>query len=278
MGKRRFVVVCAMFLAAACEKTERPPASDAGGSDAPADARDGGADAPRDTGHDAADGATADVRADAQNDGSRDVPADTGAADAAADAPDAAADGQDAAVTADAAPEVWVPMLVTVDYTGTVATVMNTPLGLDSTIRTAPVSGSFSYDLRSGDSDTTSTRGTFACAGGCPFTFTVGTHTVTGSGMPVAYTENDIAMIDTFRYDDGGNLHDGITRIMKLDGTDDPTLQLQLSITDSTGALLASDALPNPFPTVDLTKVAVTFSISNSGGTLLMQLGTLTAR
>jgi hypothetical protein len=278
MGKRLFVVLCATFLAGACEKTERPPASDAG-SDATADARDGGADAPRDTGHDAPDGGAPEVRADAAadaptGDGPGDAPADAGAADAPADAPDATADARDAA---DAAPEVWVPMLVTVDYTGTVATVAGTPLGLDSTIRTAPVSGSFSYDLRSGDSDTTASRGTFACAGGCPFTFTVGTHTVTGSGMPVVQTENNLPP-DTFRYNDGGNLHDGITRIMKLDGTDDATLALGLSITDSTGALLASDALPNPFPTVDLTKVNVTFSISDSGGTLLMQLDTLTPR
>jgi hypothetical protein len=275
MGKRRFVVLCGAFLAAACEKTERPPVGDAG-SDAPADARDGGADAPRDTGHDAADGGAPEVRADAaadaQNgDAARDVPADTSAADVPADAPDAPANA------ADAAPDVWVPMLVTVDYTGTVATVAGTPLGLDSTIRTAPVSGSFSYDLRSGDSDTTTSRGTFACAGGCPFTFTVGTHTVTGSGMPVVQTENNLPP-DTFRYNDGGNQHDGITRIMKLDGADDTTLALGLSLTDSTGALLSSDALPNPFPTVDLSKLVVTFSISDSGGTLLMQLDTLTPR
>jgi hypothetical protein len=276
MGKRLFVVLCATFLAAACEKTERPPAHDAGGSDAPADAPDSGADAPRDAGHDAADAGSADTRADASPDGPRDVPTDTGGTDAAAaDAQDAPPAGQDAA--ADAAPDVWVPMLVTVDYTGTVATVAGTPLGLDSSVRTAAVSGSFSYDLRSGDSDTTSSRGTFACAGGCPFTFTVGTHTVAGSGMPVVYTENNLPP-DTFRYDDGGDLHDGITRIMKLDGADDPTLQLRLSLTDSTGALLSSDALPNPFPTVDVTKLTVTFTIQNSGGQLLMQLDTLTPR
>ena len=58
-------------------------------------------------------------------------------------------------------------------------------------------------------------------------------------------------------------------------GADAPALKLYLSITDGSGAMLTSDALPDPFPAVDVTKAAITFSLMDAGGTLLMQLDTL---
>jgi len=37
---------------------------------------------------------------------------------------------------------------------------------------------------------------------------------------------------------------------------------------------LTSDALPDPFPTIDITAKPHTFSLMDAGGTLLMQLTT----
>ena len=84
---------------------------------------------------------------------------------------------------------------------------------------------------------------------------------------------------DTFRFLDGDQ-NDTVTRIMKLDGADAPKLKLFLAITDDTGAMLTSDALPDPFPMVDIANdggftIAHTFSLMDDGGTMLMKLATL---
>jgi hypothetical protein len=63
---------------------------------------------------------------------------------------------------------------------------------------------------------------------------------------------------------------------MKIDGVVVPELRLTIAITDETGAMLSSDALPNPFPTVPFPKTSHTFSLQDANGTLLMQLDSLT--
>ena len=85
--------------------------------------------------------------------------------------------------------------------------------------------------------------------------------------------------VHTFRFLDGPQA-DTIVRTMKLDGADAPTLKLFIAITDGAGAMLTSDGLPDPFPTVDIANknnfnISHTFSLQDSGGTLLMQLDSL---
>jgi hypothetical protein len=170
------------------------------------------------------------------------------------------------------------PSLVTVAFTGQVETVAMMPLGLDSSARLAAVSGSFTYDLSLGDNlPLDPNNGRYQGNGTNTFTFTVLGHTVTGSGKARIDTQN--LSSDTFRFVDGPQ-GDGVTRVMKLDGVASPTLALTIAITDTSGKMLTSDALPNPFPMVDIANkvnfdIAHTFSLSDSGGTLLMQLATL---
>jgi hypothetical protein len=141
-------------------------------------------------------------------------------------------------------------------------------------VRLEAVSGSFTYDRRMVDQlPADLMRGRWEGIGLSAFTFTVKGHTITGSGNAQVQTEN--LDPDTFRFLDGP-LGDNVGRAMKLDGTVAPTLKLGIAITDSSGALLGSDALPAPFPTLDITTKPHTFSLQDSGGTLLMQLDTLT--
>ena len=200
------------------------------------------------------------------------------------DAVDAALDvGSDTVTDARGEPEAAVPKLVTVAFTGKVVTVApapdaGMPLGFDTTVRLAPVSGSFTYDLGIFDSQPGDPlRGKYQHNGTSAFSFVIKGHTVAGSGKALVVTEN--LNPDTFRFLDGPQA-DTIVRTMKLDGADAPALKLFIAITDGAGAMLTSDALPDPFPTVDITNknslnISHTFSLQDSGGTLLMQLDSL---
>jgi hypothetical protein len=165
-------------------------------------------------------------------------------------------------------------MLVTLQFSGTVQTVAGTPLGLNSSVRLAAVSGEFAYDLRIADQNPTDPqRGLYPHNGSSLFTFTVSGHTVIGSGL--ARVEVEDLNPDTFRFRDGQQ-NDGVTRLMKLDGAGDPSLALTIAITDGSGAALTSDKLPDPFPFTNITAFPHTFSLQDSGGTLLMQLDAVT--
>jgi hypothetical protein len=232
-----------------------------------------GTDAPADTGTESAVDASAETAADAPG-------GDTAPGGDANDAADVRADGlvADDGASDLSQVEAAAPRLVTVAYTGTVITVVGTPLGFDSTVRTEPVSGSFTYDLRLVDDLPSDPKnGKWQRGGTTAFTFTVKGHTVTGSGAALLETQD--LNPDTFRFLDGPQL-DGVTRIMKLDGVGAPDIVLFLSITDSSGAMLTSDALPDPFPMLDIANksnfdISHTFSIKDTNGTLLMQLATL---
>jgi hypothetical protein len=167
-------------------------------------------------------------------------------------------------------------MPVTLQFTGTVATVAGTPLGLDSTARTAAITGSFTYDLRTPDAlPADPKRGRYLHGTTSGFTFTVLGHTIEGSGYAIVQTED--LDPDTFRFLDGPGL-DPVPRIMKLDGTAARDLKLGIAIASGNATFLGSDALPSPFPTIDITHTAHTFSLSDGGGTLLMQLTALTQK
>jgi hypothetical protein len=255
----------ALLLVAACGngKTDEPPPPLGG----PVEAAAPGPDAPSTTVDAAAVDATTDLAVPTPDV----LPADAAGVDAsvAADAPaiDAGSDG--------GAADGLAPRLVTVHFTGAVATVTGQPLGLGDPARAAPVSGSFTYDLQTRDQlPADPRRGRFEHGTTSAFTFTVLGHTVSGSGWAIVQTED--LDPDTFRYLDGPQ-GDGVPRVMKLDGAPAPTLKLGIAITDSTGALLKSDALPDPFPAVDIAHLPHTFSLEDQGGTLLMQLDTLTS-
>lgn len=206
-----------------------------------------------------------------------------------ADAADAAPGGADAvaieapgpspdttAPATDAGPDLPPPHPVTLQFAGTVATVANNPLGLDSTARTAPVTGTLTYDLRTPDLlPADPKRGRFLHGTTSAFTFTVLGHTIEGSTYAVMQTED--LDPDTIRFMDGPGI-DPLPRTMKLDGMPAPMLKLWIAITDSSGAMLKNDSLPDPFPVLDIAKTPHTFSIEDGGGTLLMQLTSLTQR
>ena len=107
-------------------------------------------------------GAGGGVRGAGDRDGGADVRTD--ATDARTDAPvDLVADapGGDAG-----------PMLVTLQFSGTVQTVAGTPLGLDASARLAPVTGQFAYDLRIADANPSDPqRGRYLHNGSSVFTF-----------------------------------------------------------------------------------------------------------
>ena len=166
------------------------------------------------------------------------------------------------------------PMLVRVDFTGEVVTIAGTPLGFDSTARLAKVSGSFAYDLRAGDDAADVKRGHYLHNGTSTFTFTVLSHTVAGSGFAITEVEN--LDPDTFRFRDGPQT-DNVSRLMTFDGNAAPMLKLLIAISDG-NTFFSSDAQPSPFPTIDITTTPHTFSLMDSGGTMLMQLDTLTPR
>jgi len=166
------------------------------------------------------------------------------------------------------------PLFIHVDFTGEVVTVASMPLGFDSSVRLARVSGSFAYDLRVGDGQGDMTRGRYQHGGSSQFTVTVSGHTVAGSGL--AFTEIENLDPDTFRFRDGPQ-NDPITRVMTFDGNASPTLKLTIAISDG-NTLFSSDVQPNPFPAIDIANTPHTFSLQDAGGTLLMQLDTLVPR
>jgi hypothetical protein len=182
----------------------------------------------------------------------------------------------------DAAGDTDPPFLsdpVTIGFTGSVVTVAGNPFGLDATVRTTPVSGAFTYDLGEGDEEGTDPmRSTFDHQGGtAPFTITAGGRTITGSGNPVVSL--NLYGGTTFRWDDGAGAlgTPGVDRICAVDGTDDPEISIGLSVTGTGAVVLADDALPDPFPWVGVDlqdDTAITFSVEDAGGTLLMRLET----
>jgi hypothetical protein len=260
---------------------DHPTATGAAGSEADA-AADVGPEAPDDGGADTPTGGAG---------GAAGTGGGAGAGGAAGSDAAATADATDGAAMTDARPdaaevEVAAPRLVTVAFTGKVSTVSGTPLGFDSTVGNEAVSGSFTYDANLGDNAPTDPlRGKYYGNGNgsTAFTFMVKGHTVTGSGKAVLETEN-FTSSDTFRFRDGKQPLDPLARTMQFDGADALTLTLLIAITDDTGAMLTSDVLPDPFPTVNIAhkdggfNISHTFSLQDSGGTLLMQLDTLVSQ
>jgi hypothetical protein len=68
-----------------------------------------------------------------------------------------------------------------------------------------------------------------------------------------------------------------VDRIVAIDGVDDPGIGIGLSVTATGAFVLADDTLTQPFPWIGIdvrSQTAITFSVSDAGGTLLLQLDT----
>jgi hypothetical protein len=166
---------------------------------------------------------------------------------------------------------------VKINYEGTAVTVAQNPLGLDDSVRTSPVSGFFQYLPCLPDSEPDRPeRGEYDHPHSGDFLFTIGSVTVTGSGHPMVIVENYDP--DTFRFKDGPQLLDENKdlRVMSLNGTRTPDLDLHYSITDGTGAAFSDDKLPKLFPMLNMENYTHTFSLSDDGGTMLMQITSMT--
>lgn len=63
---------------------------------------------------------------------------------------------------------------------------------------------------------------------------------------------------------------------MSVDGKPAADLEVLIAITDDSGAALSSDVPPARFPYLDMASFPHTFSVSDSDGTLLLQLSAMT--
>jgi hypothetical protein len=193
--------------------------------------------------------------------------------DAGADVDSSSNADADAGSNADADASPSCPAVV-LDFQGWVATVADSPLGLDAAVREAGVTGTVAYLPCVPDTDPDPQRGNYPHPFGGDFTLSVGGLAVAGSGKPFVQVENFNP--DTFRWRDGKIPLDPVTRVMTVNGSPAPDVEVTLAITDGSGAAFTSDALPAQFPLLNITSYPHTFSVQDDGGTLLMQLSTMT--
>lgn len=159
---------------------------------------------------------------------------------------------------------------VTVAFAGELATISGTPMGLSDSDRTAAATGSFTYD--------TCTAGLEEIEGRKLFDGALTDFELDLAGVTVTGSQNGIVEIedmgsDTLRFVDGPQLGDPVIRTMQLDGQDSESLELWFAITDDDGASYDSTDLPVPFPMDPA--LPHTFSLSDDGGTALLQLDSL---
>lgn len=158
-----------------------------------------------------------------------------------------------------------------------IATVSGNPFGLDNSARLETVLATVTYDSAVTDINASATRGDYPHATGGAFMADVLGISITGSATPFVQIED--LNPDTFRFIDGPRTVGPAGGIMSVDGVADPDTQLFIAFTDSSGAAFMDDALPNPLPFAvpPLSEPSPfffphTISLSDSGGTLLLQL------
>lgn len=178
---------------------------------------------------------------------------------------DTAADsGTDSGDTGDDPPAV---IDVFVAFTGEAATVVEGSPWLPDVVQHTPVSGRFAYASATPDADETE-RGWYPFHGGSLLELHVGDHLIEGSWDAAGELDG----YGTFRFIDGEQLSEP-KHAMTVDGVVADDFGLWTAFTDET--LFPGDALPNPFPTVDPSRVPHTFLLADDGGRVLIQLDTL---
>ncbi len=161
---------------------------------------------------------------------------------------------------------------VTVSFTGWLATVADSPLGMGDADRDSEVTGSFTYNAARGDDSASGAdRGEYAHAGDGAFELEIGGHRVSGSGSPVVTVIPGSSAC--FYYEDGPRFPDYEWPHMWLDGDEDEVLNVWIALCD--GIELSDDRLPEVFPAYDPTSSSHTFSVEDAGGTALLQLYTV---
>jgi hypothetical protein len=158
---------------------------------------------------------------------------------------------------------------VTVEFVARVATSSGTAFGLSVPMDTE-VTGSFTYDTSTPDTNVSESRGDYYHTAGAFTASITGFATViTGSSTPLVRVEN--LSVDTFRFNDGPDM--GGT--MAINAQDDPDVQVGISVTDGSGTAFPNDDLPAFFP-FDFTQMPHTFSLKDDRGTLLLQVLSVT--
>jgi hypothetical protein len=173
---------------------------------------------------------------------------------------------------------------VTTQYTATATTIVGSPFGYTTTAGIAPITGFFTYNRATADTNASAQRGDYPHTGGggaFQAVITNGTlnRTITGSGTPFVQIED--LNPDTFRFIDGPRPVGPQGGTMSVNGTPNTSVQLLLAMTDSSGNAFTNDSLPASFPFArpPLANPAPTFphtfSLVDSGGTLLLQFTSL---
>ena len=167
---------------------------------------------------------------------------------------------------------------VTFNYSAQVATVTGSPIfGVNITIGDT-VTGFFTYESSTPDSNASNDRGDYLhISGGAFRASVVGLNTViTGSTTPFVQVEN--LSSDTFRYIDGAHPANQVNPdgVMMLNGVPDADIELFLAISDSSGSVFVDDSLPNPFPISMPPNIPHTFSLNDGNATILLQFTSLT--
>lgn len=142
-----------------------------------------------------------------------------------------------------------------------------------------PVSGYFLFDTSIADSNININRGHYQHAGNGGFTANLTAFdggnpvalAIAGSGSPEVRVEWFPAANDTWRFLDG--LPDYGT--MTVNGLANPNVDLGFAM--SQPIFFASDANTNPWPLASFPGTAHTFSLSDSNGTILLQITNVTA-
>ncbi len=100
--------------------------------------------------------------------------------------------------------------------------------------------------------------------------------TITGSTTPFAQVEN--LSSDTFRFIDGPRPVGPEGGVLSVNGLPDADVDLLLAITDGAAAAFSDDDLPTLFPFAGdpWPGFPHTFSLSDAGGTLLLQFNRVT--
>lgn len=165
--------------------------------------------------------------------------------------------------------------IVTLVYTATVKTVAFTPFGLAVPLGSRVV-GCFRYDTAATDTNPNADRGDYKLAPGSGFdAFFLGHHII-GSGSAFLQVENLAS--DTFRFNDGDEIL-ARSGVMSFDGSADPARKRKLTLA-ITGPATAfpNDSLAAEFPfpmNGALADPPHTFSLSDVGGTMLLQFTSL---
>jgi len=158
------------------------------------------------------------------------------------------------------------------EFEATIATIADAPFGLTTDDRDEVVSGSFSWNTATLDSDPLADSGEYNHSG--DGTFLLRLHTgveIEGSGFSQVIVANSTSL----QISDGGP-GQGLARPLLLDGVASATAALSLVLVN-TSPVFENGLLPVVFPDRNPEHWNHTFAVSDVNGPLLLQLTELTA-